>query len=131
MDRWKTTVTVYGIKKKELHVGHVLVRRIRNGLVFVEIDFNGDHRPVFVGSGHFEKSTSLTFDTNGKGDKTGVYIDVEIETPKDLYQGNVYGQINKRTWRGFIVGPKVQKRIYDDPPMIWNSFVDKPKRRFK
>lgn len=127
---WKTTIRS-SFKKKELHAHYIFVSPLGRGVYFLEIDFYGIYRPEsdFTGSGdgHLQVGFSA-YSTNEKTKAPSGIIEVDFEVSKDLDGASIYGQINKRTWRGVIIPSKTIKKIYDDQMGLWCSFTDKPKR---
>jgi hypothetical protein len=126
---WPTKVTT-SYRKADLHVCHVLTAHFAPGVVYLEIDFNGTLRPeadcimagddtIGVGFCAYSCDEKLT-------PPDGV-INVEFTVPKEFRDASIYGQVNKRTWRGFIVANSVWgSRPYT---IQWVDGVDKPKLR--
>ena len=117
-------------RKADLHVCHVLTTPFAPGVVYLEIDFNGTMRPKADCTMSGDDTIGVGFCAYSSDEKltppAGV-INVEFTVPQAFRCASIYGEVIKRTWRGFIVA----RLVWGSRPytLQWVDGVDKPKWR--
>lgn len=126
----KVAVRVREVAKKTCHVNYVIAHRVTPSLYFVEIDFNGECRPAYIGHGDdvlvFAPQTRDP--AEGSDDIPDGIISVEFKLPRGFQHTCIFGSVSKRTWRGFIVRSGSLADAYDQEKVVWSGTEDKPIR---
>lgn len=120
----KARVHVYGCRKKTLCVSYILAHKVSTGMYFIEIDFCGDSRPYYFGSG---ESELFFMPQVARTDEKLASIAVMLTLPRRFGRCHIYGQIHKRTWRGYIMQTKLLDPAYASKrKQIWRDGSQKP-----
>lgn len=127
----KVTVRVRQVLKKVCYVSHVIVHKINPSLYFIEIDFCGTNRPVYIGHGDdvIMFAPQTTGHDAGSDDIQDGSISVEFKLPRGFKRTDLYGHVMKRTWRGYLSNSRFLRPAYEQKKVVWNSFRDKPRRQ--
>lgn len=106
-------------------VAHIIVKKVKPGVFFVEVDFHGACLPVYSHSGGGDHTACLGFDSEYHDKEVPGSTEIEFKLPRSMQGASFIGEVTKRTWRGFLVSRKVFHGFYEKPKFLFDCLRDK------